>query len=466
MESLNSITEKALKVNLDPAIYGTFAEIGAGQEVVRHFFHAGSASRTIAKSMSAYDKSFSDDIYGKEGRYVCESRLQRMLSKEYDLLIKRLDEARGNETQFFAYANTVATDSTGAGHAWMGISFQDHPKSEVNQIIIHVRLFDTDRITQQEVVGVAGVNLVHGAFFLNQAPVDLIQSLSDFMTNKRFDIDMIRFSGPLFKTIDHRESCLHLVRKGLTNAALFGPDGQTLQPAEEIYHKNILVLRGSFRPVTKVNVDMMTSSLKQFCRDYSLDPNEVVTIAEISLQNLLADKNDEQNETKDFLDRATLLQQLGHRVMISNYPEFYLLSSFLNKLTNGYIGMVIGTPRLKDLFEEHYYSKIDGGILEAFGRLFRNKLHFYAYPWMDPDGKLLTAYNLGVDRKLDGLYRFLLDNNRISALDNYAPELTRLRLTTQDVLECIKNKDDVWMNYVPEQVADQIKSLKLFGYES
>ncbi len=463
MQSLNSITEKALKVNLDPRTYGTFAEIGAGQEVVRHFFHAGSASGTIAKSMSAYDKSFSDDIYGKEGRYVCESRVKRMLSKEYSLLLQRLNETRGDETTFFAYANTVTTDARGTGHAWMGVSFQTHPQAEVNHIIIHLRLFDDNRITQQEVVGIAGVNLVYGAFYLNQSPEELIESLGDFMAGHRFDIDMIRFDGPQFKGVDHRRLCLHLVKKGLTNATLFDSDGETLQPAETLYKKNVLVLRGSFRPVTKVNVDMLKCAKEQFCRDFSFDSNEVITITELSLHNLLNSK-DEQ-DIQDFLDRATLLQEMGHKVMITSYPEFYLLGSFLNKLTHGRIAMVIGTPRLKDIFEEHYYSNIEGGILEAFGRLFRNKLHFYAYPWMQPDGKLLTAYNLGVDHNLEGLYKFLLDNNLISALDNFAPELTRLRLSTKEVIESILRQDESWETHVPDKVAEQIKELKLFGYE-
>jgi hypothetical protein len=466
MESLNSINEKALKVNLNPTVYGTFAEIGAGQEVVRYFFHAGSASGTIAKSMSAYDKSFSDDIYGKDGRYVCEARLHRMLDKEYSLLIRRLDKTRGEETCFFAYANTVATDAKGTGHAWMGIAFQTHPKGKVNKIIIHVRLFDTDRIAQQEVVGIAGVNLVHGAFFLNYSSEQLIESLGDFMIGRKFDIDMIRFDGPHFKDLDHRKSCLHLVKCGLTKAALFGTNGITLQPAESLYKKHVLVLRGSFRPVTKINVDMLDSALKQFCKDYNLDPKDVVTITEISLQNILAGKEENQEEVQDFLDRATLLQHLGHKVMISNYAEFYLLSSFLNKLTDGHIAMVIGTPRLKDLFDEKYYVNIEGGILEAFGRLFRNKLHFYAYPWMDTEEKLLTAYNLGVSHNQEGLYRFLLDNNLISALDNYAPELTRLRLSTNEVLECLLKNDATWENYVPKQVADQIKEMNLFGYKN
>ncbi len=465
MSAFNSITEKALVTNLAHDIYGTFAEIGAGQEVVRHFYRAGNASGTVAKSMSAYDKRFSDDIYGKEARYVCENRLKKMLSHEYELLLSRLDEPRGQDTRFFAYANTVTTDPKRGGHAWMGICFQLVPKGKVHSIVIHLRMLDDNRFSQQEVVGIAGVNLVHAAFEHHEDPMKLVECLKDHMGTRRLEVDMIRMEGPSFQTIDHRRLALHLVRTNLAKATMFDPHGETLQPAEMLYKKNVLVQRGYFRPMTKVNEDMIRSSLDQFCKDKNLEKDSVVVLIELTLSNLAVGQ-EEIDGVQDFLDRASCLQAMGYHVLISNYPEYYLLSQFLNTLTDGHIAMVIGTPRLKDIFDEKYYEHIEGGILEAFGKLFRNHLHVYAYPWQNREGYLITAYNLGVATKLKGLYSYLIDNNFITPLDNYSPELPRLRLRSSEVLEDIKNGNDRWKELVPEPVADLICQQQLLDYKA
>lgn len=462
MAEFKSTTEKALQVNLSPLAYGTFAEIGAGQEVVRQFFHAGNASGTIAKSMSAYDKSFSDDIYGKETRYVCESRLHKMLDHEFDLLITRLDDTRGNDSNFFVYANTVTTDPIRGGHAWMGVAYQREPKGPVHRIILHCRLTDTHRIGQQETIGLLGVNLVHGAFFLDEKPKHLIESLGDHLDRKTVEIDMVRFEGEAFAELDHRQMCLQLVRKRLAKATMFGPDGGTLLPSETLYKKDILVQRGFFRPVTTVNADMCRCALAEFIRDRELDPDNIITVMELTLNNLVTGVEDDTG-VQDFLDRATLLQAMGHHVLVSNYPEYYLLSRFLNHLNTGNIAMVIGTPRLRDIFDEKYYNNVDGGILEAIGKLFRNKMHIYAYPWLNEESRLITAYNLGVSSHLEGLYRYLLDNHYVSSLDNYTPELPRLRLSSQEVLDRINAGDPSWSELVPESVAEIIRSQNLFG---
>jgi hypothetical protein len=464
MPKFNSITEKALFTNRAKEFYGTFAEIGAGQEVVRHFFHAGSASGSIAKSMSAYDKAISDDIYGKETRYVCESRLKQMLKHEYDLLINRLDSSRGADTRFFVYANTVTTHPEQGGHAWMGIDFQKTPRSEISRVVVHVRLHDDNRLSQQEAVGIIGVNLVYGSFYLSDDPKALIESLKDHLGTRRCEIDMVRFDGSGNEDLDHRELSLHLVRKQLAKATMFGPNGEILQPAEVLYKKDVLVQRGAFRPVTKVNADMCRSALVEFVRDRKLDENNVITIMELSLNSLLdGEEVEDDQHVKDFLHRATLLQAMGHHVLVSSYPEYYLLSRFLNTLSTSNLAMVIGTPRLLDIFDEQYYNNVDGGILEAIGKLFRNKMHIYAYPWLGDDERLLTAYNLGVARSLEGLYRYLLDNNYISALDNYAPELPRLRLSSKEVLDRIQEKDASWKDLVPDSVSELIMAKGLFG---
>ena len=272
IEHVPSIRSKTLRVNLNEHIYGTFAEIGAGQETVRNFFRAGGASGTIAKAMSAYDKDFSDAIYGIENdqRYVTESRLKKMLRYEVELIEDRLSRKKHPEKLFFSYANTVATIDFAKkfkGHGWVGIKFQLDPLEDYNEIILHLRFKETDAQSQQETLGILGVNLVYGAFYLNDNPKELLKSFYDNIDKDRLEIDMINFSGPRFMYVDNRLMSLQLVKNEMTNAVMFGPDGNNLLPAAVLYRKNILALRGSFRPVTKVNMDMYEESKKIFFKE-------------------------------------------------------------------------------------------------------------------------------------------------------------------------------------------------------
>nr|BFF40637.1 hypothetical protein BACY1_24420 [Tenacibaculum mesophilum] len=233
---------KALKINLNAHIYGTFAEIGAGQETVRNFFRAGGASGTIAKAMSAYDKDFSDAIYGieKDNRYVTEPRLKKMLKHEMDLIEERLDRQKHPDKLFFSYANTVATinfTKKFKGHGWVGIRFQLDPLEDYNEIVLHLRFKETDARQQQETLGVLGVNLIYGAYYLNDNPKDLLKSFYDNIDKDRLEIDMINFSGPRFMYVDNRLMSLQLVKNGMTNAVMFGPDGNNLLPAQVLYKK-------------------------------------------------------------------------------------------------------------------------------------------------------------------------------------------------------------------------------------
>src|SRR5436853_3268616 len=224
--------KKALQINLDPKKYGTFAEIGAGQEVARRFFHVGGAAGTIAKTISAYDMTFSDAIYGPTDRYVSRKRLFTMLDHEYDLLIERLDSKIGGERTFFVFADTVAARSFkqhNEAHGWLGVRFQTQPRSEPSQIIIHVRMLDESNADQQEALGVIGVNLLYGAFYYSQ-PEQLISSLQENLAPGRIQVDLIKFSGPSFAKIDNRLINLQLVSQGLTDAVLFTADGQMAPP--------------------------------------------------------------------------------------------------------------------------------------------------------------------------------------------------------------------------------------------
>jgi hypothetical protein len=352
--NLLTTNRKALTINLNAEQYGTFAEIGAGQEVARVFFQAGGAAGTIAKSMSAYDMTFSDSIYGKAPRYVSRERLQTMLAHEYDLLIERLSTQRGERTAFFVFADTVATKSAkgggpGDGHGWMGVRFQTAPNTEPSELIIHVRMWDKDNVLQQQALGIVGVNLIYGAFNYRDDPRKLVESLIDNVGNERIEVDMLRMSGPAFEGVDNRLMALHLVEFGLTNAIMFGTDGEVLQPSEVLYRKPILVERGSFRPVTHVNVDMLNCACAQFMQEPDVKGKDLVVLMEITMNNLLASGT---LDAQDFLSRVDLLADIGFTVLISNYSEFYRLTSYFRRYTKEMIGVAMGINNLLEIFNE------------------------------------------------------------------------------------------------------------------
>ena len=363
--------QKALRINLDDNIYGSMVEIGAGQEVARQFFRAGSASGTIAKTMSAYDKDFSDAIYGKEedGRYVCKDRLMNMLDHEYGLLEERLDRKSFPDRKYFAFADTVTTLNyvkTNQGHGWIGVRFQKDSNKKWNEIIIHVNLHDQDAKLQQETVGILGTNLLHACFYLTE-PKEILKELYDNLSRSNLDIDMVNFFGPDFKNVDNRLLSLSLVKEGMTDGVIFTPDGLNHQPSEILYKKNILTLRGSFRPVTKVNIDMLENGLKEFKADKKVKQENIQVLFEITLSNLkAAGEVDEQ----DFLDRVDILCSLGYTVMISNFRKYYKVIEYLSQFTASRMGLIIGVDNLIEMFEEKYYRNLNGGIMEAFGIIF------------------------------------------------------------------------------------------------
>lgn len=455
---------KALAVNLDRRRYGSFAEIGAGQEVVRWFFRVGGAAGTIAKSMSAYDMSVSDAIYGPCERYVCRKRLEDMLDHEHSLNLERLRDSRGDSTAFFVFADTVSArnfQGTNECHGWMGVRFQAHPRDQDSQIIIHVRMLDTENALQQEALGIIGVNLLYGAFFLNHEPDQLIESLLDSLSTRRIEIDMIEFSGIAFRHVDNRVMSLRLVQLGLSKAAMFSAKGEVLQPSEVLYKKPILVERGSFRPLTNVNVDMLRSAHEKFCQEKDVSADQVVTLAEITMRNLKA--NGEIN-LQDFLARVDLLAATGMTVLISDYFEYYRLAAYLARYTKKKIGITMGAGSLCDLFDNQYYTELEGGILESFGRLFKNDLKLYIYPLLDRNtGTMTTVENLEVAPELRNLYQFLVNKGCIEQLDNFNPKY--LTTFSREVLRSIQSGDPSWMEHVPSEVAEVIQRRGCFGYK-
>jgi hypothetical protein len=460
--------QKALAVNLDQRRYGTFAEIGAGQEVVRWFFRAGGAAGTIAKSISAYDMTVSDAIYGKGERYVSRPRLQSMLEYEHALNLERLRERRGNTTAFFAFADTVKAagyNSSDGGHGWLGIRFQSHPRDADSQVVIHVNMLDKEKEAQQEALGIVGVNLVYGACFLYHEPELLIESLLDGLSTDRIEIDMVEMSGIEFRHVDNRVMSLKLVQLGLTGAAMFAADGTVLQPSEVLYKKPVLVERGSFRPVTHVNVDMLECALKRFAKEPGVAGETVVPLMEITMRNLMSTTSSGDVDVHDFLARADVLAACGMTVLISDYFEYYRLAAYLGRHTKGKIGVVMGAGSLRDLFEEQYYANLDGGILESFGRLFKNDLKLFVYPLMDRQTNgLSTVENLEVALKLRKLYAYLVESGCIEQLEGFHEEY--LSIFSREILKKIKIGDPTWESMVPLGVAEVIKRQSFFDYRS
>lgn len=463
-ENIPSIKAKTLRINLNPNIYGTFSEIGAGQETARHFFRSGGASGTIAKAMSAYDKDFSDAIYGVEddGRYVSQSRLKKMLSHEMYHMEERINRENQPDRLFFSYANTVATidfSKRYKGHGWVGIRFQlDQNQKEYDEIILHVRFKQNEARLQQETLGIMGVNLIYGAFYKYHKPRKLIKYLYDHIDKDTVEIDMVNFSGPNFKNVDNRLLSLQLIKNDMTDAVMFGPDGNNLLPASVLYKKNILALRGSFRPVTKVNMDMLEKSYDIFIREKTVKEDKTIVIFEITLSNLkAAGEIDEQ----DFMDRAKLLCSLGHTVMISKFQEYYKLVEYFNNYTKNRIGLTMGVNNLVDIFDEEYYSHLSGGILEAFGKLFFKDLRVYLYPMKNPDtGQIMTSNNVQVHPRMKELYKFFKYNSKVMDIIDYDPEV--MDIFSRDVLKKIINDEEGWEDMLPEGIPELIKEEGLF----
>ena len=465
-ENIPSIKSKSLRINLNENIYGSFAEIGAGQETVRNFFQAGGASGTIAKAMSAYDKDFSDSIYGieKNGRYVTESRLKKMLIHEIDLIEERVPREKHPNRLFFAYANTVATIDFAKkfkGHGWVGIKYQVEPEGAFNEIVLHIRFHENEATLQQNTLGTLGVNLIYGAFYKFDEPKKLLRYLYDHIDQDKIEIDTINFSGPQFEKVDNRLMSLQLVKNSMTEAVIFGPDGNNILPASILYKKNILALRGSYRPVTKVNIDMYEKSLEIFKKEKRVDENNTIVIFEITLSNLRAEG---EIDEEDFMSRARLLCSLGHTVMISNFQEYYKLVEYFSAYTKKRMGLTLGVNNLIDIFDEKYYRHLSGGILEAFGKLFFKDLKVYLYPMLDPKtGEYTNSENLKVHPRIKELYKFFKYNGKVVDIEGFDKD--NLNIFSREVLKMIENKEEGWEKLLPAGVSEIIKQKKLFGYK-
>lgn len=466
MDNASSGTrQKVLQLNLDATTYGTFAEIGAGQEVARWFFSVGGAAGTVAKTISAYDMAVSDALYGSTPRYVSRQRLEAMLEHEFRKLREGLEPARGDTKCFFAFADTVATGSyrhPGPGRGWLGVRFQTRPHEEPSEVIVHAHLDDSIATRQQEALGILGVNLIYGAFYRRKNPEDLIASLMDELSRERVDIDMIKLSGPAFPGIDNRLMSLQLVERGLTDAAMFTANGEVMQPSEVLYKKPILVVRGSFRPATKLTLDLLNQACERFLQEPSVRGQQPVVLAEMTLRSLSPEP---EVDHADFLARADILRALGFDVLISRFGPYYQLADYLADYTDGLIGLAVGLPTFREIADEKYFADLPGGVLESVGRLFKRSVKMYVYPTRDR----ITGEIQSLERALmlppwHHLHALLLEIGRIEALST--SDESYLSIRTPEVLAQIQKGDAQWEQMVPPAVAEIIRAENLFGCRS
>ncbi|MCK5538737.1 MAG: hypothetical protein KAI79_18070 [Bacteroidales bacterium] len=461
-EETYSTKSKALNINLRSDVYGTLAEIGGGQEVARAFFQAGGASGTVAKSISAYDKTFSDYLYNnkKPGRYVSSDRLIKMLNKEHNELVSLLSDKCTSNTKFFVFADTVETINyakTNQGSGWMGVKFQMSQYSEPNEIIVHVRLLENDSLLQQYTLGALGVNLIYAAFNYYKYPNKFLSSLMDNLSNDRVDINMVKMSGPELDYVDNRLLSVQLVKNGMTPATMFDKNGEFQQPYEMLYKKNVLLFRGKFNPITHVAIDMLKSSCNLFKKSKNYETNDTIGICEITLNNLLESGHLDE---RDFLDRVDILNELGQNVMISNFEEYYKLAHYFSDFKLNRLRIVLGIPALKNILNEKYYTTLKGGIMEAFANLFQKNIKLYVYPGLD-NGNLTNSKNIKVPDNIKGLYQYLKENRKIVDIEKSNPEY--LNIYSREVLKMIQEGKDGWENFVPKEVAEKIRLKRLFG---
>lgn len=464
MDRVTDVHQKALSINLNKGQYGTIAEIGAGQETARQFFRIGGAAGTIAKAISAYDMKFSDSIYGASRRYVSRERLAAMLDHEYRLIIELLNETRGSESTFFAFANTVTSRSFSRnkdGHGWLGIRFQDAPGRAPSEIHVHVHLTSKQSVQDQETLGALGVNLIYGALNHASDPNVLLESLMDKLSTAVLEIDMIDFAGPAFSGIDNRLMALRLVQYGFTEGAMFDCSGSIVQPADVLYKKAVLIERSRFRPPTLLNMNMLDCAYQQFTREHDIAPEDVAVISEMTIHSLM---QDESIDVTDFLQRADILCALGKNVLVSNLSEYCRLVNYLTRSTRKPMGIVLGIPTLEKVFNEEYYASLAGGILEAFGKLFSHRVYLYVSPRRDgAAGELVSAENFEPQKHLTHLYAYLFENQFIRPLKGINEDY--LGIHSDEILEQIRSNDPAWEKHVPDQVVDIIKQKRLFSYK-
>jgi len=443
--------DKAQELNLDPAVYGTFAEIGAGQETANWFFRASGSAGLVAKTISAYDMTMSDAIYGKCDRYVSRMRLRQMLDHEFSILVERLGPERGDSSTFFSFCNTVRARGyrdNGECHGWLGLRFQLKPGDPPSDIFLHLRLLDASNHDQMEALGVVGVNLIHAAFRHRGHLARFVAALVENLRPGRVEIDMLKFHGHGYGFFDNRLCSLALVEAGLTEAAMFLPDGEVVQAAEALYKRPILLLRGSFDPLTKLHLQMLEQARGVFAM--TLEPGEeerTIELCEMTMANLLRGQTVDH---VDFIDRCNVLQALGKTVLVSRHAEFHRIAAYLSRSTERPIGIVLGIGLLNELYKPKWSENLAGGLLESFGRLFKNQVTLYVYPWRNRrSGEIVDAVTFRAPEDCRSLHRHFLETGRIRPVP--AGDVGLMRHSGRDLRAMIEAGDPEWMRHVPEE---------------
>ncbi len=455
--------QKAVHINIVDNVYGSIAEIGGGQEVARAFFQAGGASGTVAKSISAYDKTFSDYYYNnnKPGRYVAEDRVTKMLQNEYSDLQNVISENKDCETKFFSFADTVETlnyHKDNKPHGWMGVRFQGSNRAEPNEVKIHFNLLENDGNLQQYTLGSLGINLIYACIHYHTTPNTFLKSLMDNLDSDRIEIDLINMEGPDLDYVDNRLLGVQMVKNGMTNAVMFDKDGNINRPGDMLYKKDVVVIRGSFRPITYVGFDMIKTAIRMLKREGDYKKENSIVLCEITMRNLMASG---ELDERDFLARVNILNGMNQNVMISNYSYFYRLSEYFNSFNINKLRLVIGIPTLLNLVQDKFYKDLQGGTLEAFGRLFARNVKLYVYPLLK-NKRLQTGKLLNVDESIFYLYQHLLNNDKIVDMDNM--NRAWQGIFARNVLNMIKNGEEGWEEKTPRFVSNYIINNKLFGY--
>ncbi|MFZ4455323.1 MAG: hypothetical protein ACOYOT_03800 [Bacteroidales bacterium] len=458
-----STKEKSVRINIESIFYGAIAEIGGGQETARHLFQAGGASNTVAKSISAYDKLFSDHFYnqGTPSRYVAEDRVKKMVDYEYNELVEILDKK--NSRKFFAFANTVETlnfAKTNQGNGWLGIAFEGTDRYKPNKILIHVKLHENDTLLQQYSLGTLGINLIHGGLFDGDDPRKILLSLLDNLDIDRVEVDYIYVEGPDMTWVDNRLLNLMLVSNNMTPAIMFDETGKVQQPSDMLHKKNVVLLRGNFRPINNLGMDFINDSLAIFKQDEDYTPDNTIAFCEISLNSLM---QNEKVDEKDFLHRVDLLNMMGQSVMISRFTRFFKLVNYFAQFKMIKLRLVIGLPTFDKILDNSNYSDLRGGLLEAMGALFQENVKAYLYPYMDvKTGEVKYPDDTHFSEENRLLWQYLNTTKKILILKSVSQKA--LEINSVQISNLIEEGDDTFANYVPKEVFEHVKRHKLFGY--
>ena len=458
-----STKEKSVHINIDSNYYGAIAEIGGGQETVRHLFQAGGASNTVAKSISAYDKLFSDHFYnnGNPARHVAEDRLRKMVDYEYGELIEILDKK--TERKFFTFANTVETlnfTKTNQGNGWLGIAVEGTDRYHPNKMFVHVKLHENDTLLQQYTLGALGINLIYGGLFHWEDPRDVLLSLLDNLDAGRVEVDYVYVEGPDLEWVDNRLLNLMLVSNDMTPAIMFDQSGKVQQPGDMLHKKNVIVLRGYFRPINNLGMEFIEDSLANFKRDEDYKPDNTIAFCEISLKYLI---QNEKLDEKDFLHRVDLLNMMGQSVMISKFYRYFQLVKYFEQFKLIKLRIVVGLPSFDKILDSSNYTDLRGGLLEAMGALFQENVKVYLYPYIDMNsGEVIYPEDSHFSESNKLLWKYLNETRKILVLKSIQPKT--LEISSEYISKLIENGDDSLINYVPSAVYHYIKNHKLFGY--